>query len=329
MRNLPALAGCLALLSCASPAPPAKLEVKSYLGQANVFFLEATQANVHAAIMPDLGARVVRFARGEENILWQNDDALGNPRPGGGFQLDLGPEMRQIPKHDAIWSGRYQGSRLGAVGARFVSAPDPAVGVQVIKEFGLDSRNGSLEVVGRMRNVTQGEVSYCFWDRTLVKPGGWTLIPLPEKSRFKARWCLGRRVPGKESQWTYDGDAPSHASMKVLQDVLVVKTGGPEQKVGTDTMDGWIAYAKGKLLFVKYFPCFPDGKYTDGGMSVAHYYRENLSELEPISPEVTLKPESDWVFPQMWVLIPIDKEPASFEEARALVSKIPPSPFKQ
>jgi hypothetical protein len=64
-------------------------------------------------------------------------------------------------------------------------------------------------------------------------------------------------------------------------------------------------------------------------MSVAHYYRENLSELEPISPEVSLKPGADFVFPQMWVLLPIDQEPATHEEARALVAKIPPSPFKR
>jgi hypothetical protein len=319
---------CVPLLACSS-APPARVTVRTYLGKENTYFLDAAEAGVSAIVMPETGGRVVRYARGQENILWQNEDAQGLPRAGGGFQLDIGPEMRQIPRHEAIWSGRYQGAVLGGAGVRVASAPDPAVGLQVFKEFGLDARNGQLEVVGRMRNVTQGEVSYCFWDRTLCKPGGWTLVPVGAKSRFKAGWVLGRRVPGKESQWSYDGDAPSHESMKLLDGVLVVKTGGKEQKCGTDAMAGWIAYAKGTLLFVKYFPCFPEGKYTDGGMTVAHYYSERISELEPLSPEVTLKAGADYVFPQMWVLIPIEKEPATFEEARALAAKIPPSPFPQ
>jgi hypothetical protein len=325
MRIAAALA-LAALGSCASE-PPARIESRVHLGKPNTWFLEAVEPKVEAAVMTEVGARIVRYALAGENILWENEDAAGNPRAGGGFQLDIGPEMRQIPRHDAIWSGRYEGAPVGVAGLRVSSAADPGLGLQVIKEIGIDSRNGALEIVGRMRNVTKGEVSYCFWDRTLCKPGGWTLVKLNPKSRFKAGWVLGKRVPGKASMWSYDGDAPAHPSMKVLDGVLVVKTGGPEQKCGADTMAGWIAYARGKLLFVKHFPCYPEGNYSDGGMSVAHYYRETMSELEPISPEVTVKPGQDYVFPQMWSLIRLEKEIESFEEARKLVDRIPSSPF--
>jgi hypothetical protein len=279
--------------------------------------LEAPAAKVVAVVNPDAGGRIVEYSLGGENILLKEK----------GFQLDIGPEMRKIPAHPAIWSGRYEPERLRiSSGFRFTSQKDPALGLQVLKEVGIDSQNGALEIVGRMRNVSEREQAYCFWDRTLVEGGGWCLLPTNPRSKFPAKWVLGKRT--STVPWQYDGEKPSHPDMKLMDGVLVVKTGGPEQKVGTDTMDGWIAYARGRLLFVKYFPCYPAGKYTDGGLTLAHYYREAFSELEPISPEVPLKAGQEYVFPQAWALIPLEKEVTSFEEARALVAQLPKSPFK-
>lgn len=301
----------LLLASCGG-GPNAKVELKD-----NRVVLEAPDAKVVAVVSPDLGGRLITYSLGGDNILLKEK----------GFQLDIGPEARKIPPHPAIWSGRYEPELLRiSPGYRFTSAPDPGLGIKVVKEIGIDARNGALEIVGRMRNVSDREQAYCFWDRTLVEGGGWCLLPTNPRSKFPAKWVLGKRTP--TTPWAYDGEKPSHPDMKLMDGVLVVKTGGPEQKVGTDTMDGWIAYARGKLLFVKYFPCYPAGKYTDAGLSLAHYYREGFSELEPISPEVTLKAGQEYVFPQAWALIPLENEVKTFEEARALVARLPKSPFK-
>ena len=276
---------------------------------------EAPAAKVVAAANPLVGGRLTTYSLGGENILLKDK----------GFQLDIGPEPRKLPAHAAIWSGAYTVTQ-GKGSIRLTSELDPALGIRVVKEVGIDPSNGALEIVGKMRNESGREVSYCFWDRTLVEGSGWCLLPTNPKSKFPAKWVLGKRTP--TTPWEYDGQNPSHPDMKLMDGVLVVKTGGPEQKVGTDTMDGWIAYARGKLLFVKYFPCYPAGKYTDGGLSLAHYFQPAFSELEPISPEVTLRAGQEYVFPQAWALIPLEKEVSSFEEARALVSRLPKSPFK-
>jgi hypothetical protein len=115
--------------------------------------------------------------------------------------------------------------------------------------------------------------------------------------------------------------------MKVVDDLLVVRSIGPEQKVGADSDAGWIAYVRGTLLFVKYYPYDPEGTYTDGGLSVAHYYNERIAELEPISPEVKLPPSGEYVFPERWLLIRLDREPKTAEEAAELADRIPRSPF--
>ena len=52
-----------------------------------------------------------------------------------------------------------------------------------------------------------------------------------------------------------------------------------------------------------------------------------LSELEPLSPEVTLRPEAEYLFPERWTLTRLDRDVTTHEDARAVAASIPPSPF--
>ena len=85
----------------------------------------------------------------------------------------------------------------------------------------------------------------------------------------------------------------SHPNVTVLDGVLVAKAEGLPSKLGADSDAGWIAYARGRQLFVKFYTYFPDGKYTDGENSVELYFDPRVCELEPLSPEVSLKPVPD------------------------------------
>jgi hypothetical protein len=100
-----------------------------------------------------------------------------------------------------------------------------------------------------------------------------------------------------------------------------------EMKVGADSDAGWIAYAREKMLFVKYFPVFPKANYSDGGNTVEFYCSDRVAELEPLSPEITLKSGENYTFPEKWTLIELDKEVTGYEQARGLVKQIPRSPF--
>ena len=100
-----------------------------------------------------------------------------------------------------------------------------------------------------------------------------------------------------------------------------------ELKVGADSDAGWIAYARGKVLFVKFFPTFDKANYSDGGNSVEFYCSERIAELEPLSPEIKLKPGENYSFPEKWALYELEKEVTTHEQARALVKRVPKSPF--
>jgi hypothetical protein len=291
--------------------------------------LEAPDAKTVAILAPGAGGRIVSYGRGGENIIFDNPDYIGktleNTNPDAlaqgyvGYNVDLGPELRGIPRHLALWMGKYVPSPLPG-GARVESAHDPAVGMTLVKEVRIDSKTGGLDLNQVMKNTSDRDQSYCLWDRTLCRGGGFAFFPLNPKSGRSSGW--GAMKNGKYA-------VPEHPAVKVVDGVLVAKAGGPASKLGADGDAGWIAYARGRQLLVKYYPYFPDGKYSDGGNSVELYFDPKVCELEPLSPEIALKPGEEYAFPERWLLIPLERDVTSHEEARELVRKIPANPFKK
>jgi hypothetical protein len=288
-----------------------------------------------AVVVPGIGGRMLNFSLNGENILFDNPDASGLTLRiatnfwASGYQLDLGPELRGIPRHDLLWRSPWSWRVPQPFAVHLFSDPDPAVGLQLEKEFVIDPDTGELGLTQRMRNITTNDVSYCLWDRTHVKGGGFALIPLSKTSRFKAGWAI--RVGRSAPEYRYDGDKPRDPRVRITEGALVAEAttsqDAPELKLGADSEAGWIAYACGKILFVKYFPVFAKSNYSDGGNTVEFSCNDRAAELAPLSPEANLKPGGTYSFPEKWVLIELEKAVTSHEQARALVKRIPKSPF--
>jgi hypothetical protein len=318
-----------ALLAPAGAAPaktlaPAQVQTTNHLGWTNAWSL--TGSAVRAVVIPQLGGRIVEYSLKGQNILYvpPGANAQAAEPVSAGYQCDLGPELRPIPPHPDLWTGPYVSSRIGAVGVR-LRAESPALGVQLEKEILIEPESGDLGLAQRMRNISKKDVSFCLWDRTLCEGGGFAFFPIKKKkSRFPARWSI-RRSAGEK--FLYDGSKPSAPNVRIVKNVLIAKCQGAPTKVGADSDAGWIAYVRGRWLFVKYFPYNSKGQYTDGGNSVELYFDDNVAELEPLSPEIKLKPGETYEFPERWTLIELDATVSSFDEARALVDKVPPSPF--
>lgn len=302
-----------------------------YKGWTDTVLVEAPGPKASLVAVPELGGRLVSYGLGGVNLLFENPDYLGKtlentpPRTLDqgyvGYNLDLGPETRGIPKHLALWVGKYAATVDGAA-LTLRSAVDPVTRMELVKRIEMDPIDGSLRVLQTMTNRGEKDASYCLWDRTLCAGGGFALIPLNPASRFPAGWCVMKNSK-------YRSDDPSHPNVKVLDGVLVAKAEGPSSKLGADSDGGWIAYVREKQLFVKYFPYTPGGNYSDGGNSVELYFDPKVCELEPLSPEVTLAPGRAYEFMERWLVLPLEREVSTWEEARELVKKIPPHPFRK
>jgi hypothetical protein len=305
-----------------------------YGGWTNCFVMRG--GDCKAVVVPGVGGRILHYSINGENIIFENPALFGdtlltksNGFWAGGYQCDIGPELRGIPRHDWLWQGPWQARAPRAFTVHTFSEPEMTVGVQIDKEFVIDPDTGDLGIVQRMRNIVNNDVSLCLWDRTLCKGGGFAMFPLSRKSKFKSGWSIrqGKRVP----EYRYETEKPADARVRIMEGVLVAQAKAlpeaREMKVGADSDAGWIAYVRGRVLFVKYFPVFAKANYSDGGNTVEFYCSERVAELEPLSPEVTLKSGQNYSFPEKWTLVELPKEVTTYEQARALVKRIPKSPF--
>lgn len=300
-----------------------------YGGWEECYEFSAPQKKIKALMVLDVGARLIQYSLDGENILFDPVDSRGKTlaknKEGfwtGGYQIDVGPEMRGIPAHKDLWMGPWNAAQRGGVGPVVARSVDSAVlGVRLTKRVSIDG-NGVLSVAQAIENVTDKDLNYCLWDRTLCEGGGYSLIPLNPKSRFKAGWCWGTYDAKLPGGWAYNGDNPESPNVKVLDGVLVAHCLGKHSKLGTDSHAGWIAYARGKLLFIKQYPVDLKGNYTDGGMTVANYWSERVAELEPISSEVVLKPGGNYAFDEKWYLVALEEAVDSHEKARGVVGVI-------
>ena len=295
----------------------------SYSNWPKAVYLKLPDAKIQAVIVPNFGGRLVHYSFDGVNVLLDSDANSTNFHFGG-YQLDIGPEMRELPLHPKITTGIY-GWQHKPSQVRVLSDPDDVLGVATEKEFILDRDTGALAITQKMRNTSETNVSYCLWDRTVCEPGGFAILPLNKKSRFKERWSLSSVY---NRSFVFDGSKYVSLQVQVLDDMLIAFCDAEPTKVGADTDAEWIAYVYGDLLFVKYFPYFPEGNYTDGGNSAELYFDRDVAELQVLSPEVQLAPGENYTLPEKWMLIHLDEPVGTFKAARKAAKKIPPSPFK-
>lgn len=309
---------------------PAGLEIRDYAGWNQSVYLNATETPVQAVIVPAIGGRVVHFSLNGENILFENAATEGKIMGElhenlwlGGYQCDIGRGNRSLPARLDLLQGPNQFTMKDFT-VHVAGTPDAAVGVAIDKDFVLAPDTGDLGVMQHLRNISSNDVSYFLCDHTLCKGGGFAFFPLNPRSRFKAGWSQLRRIDGKD---IYDGGAPNALQVRVLEGVLVAEGFGDVTQIGADSAAGWIAYTRGKLLLVKYFPAAANGNYGDSGNTVELYIDQRAIDLMPLSPETKIAPGKEYLFPEKWMLIELQKEAKTWEDARKLVSKIPASPF--
>lgn len=322
---------CLILLWGASAfgletnlASVAGVEIGAYNTWARSVSLVASNG-VRATVIPSIGGRIVNYSLAGENILFDAASGTNETFRMPGYQCDIGPELAELPTHNTLWMG-VNNWQYKPYTVKTMSDPDEVLGLQLTKEIFIAPDSGELALTQRIRNIQTNDVSYCLWDRTLCQPGGYAFFPLNKKSRFKKGWTVHSAWNGS---FYFDGEKYVSDEVKVEDGVLIALCDGEPTKVAADSDAEWIAYVRGKLLFVKYFPYSPGEVYSDGGNSVEVYFDRDVAELQVLSPEVKLAPGLNYSFPEKWMLIPLDRPVTGFKEVRKLVKRIPPSPFKK
>ena len=185
------LALSVALVCAAEDALPESVRKAEYKGWHDSYILTSPEAKISVTIVPAVGGRILNFARNGESIIFETPGSdgktLANTTTGfwvGGYNVDVGPEVRRPPDHKTMWMGPWQAEPAGPCAVKLKSEENAATGIQLSKKLSLDPKTGTLTLVQTMKNISDHETQYCLWDRTLCKGGGFCLIPLNKKSRF-------------------------------------------------------------------------------------------------------------------------------------------------
>lgn len=312
-------------------ALPAGVNQGGFLGWTNALSLRDDHGKVMVVVVPEIGGRVVQYSRGGVNALLENPDSNGKTLaqfPGGfwtgGYQCDFGPGQLGLPSRQAVWLGPHDFVAPRDQAVETASPLDVVTGLKLLKSFTLDPDTGALGVVQRMVNGSPNPARHCLHNRTLCPAGGFILFRLPKQSRHRAGWSLLRAT---ENGSVFDGEQPASPNVRVFGDLLVAQAGGAPGKLGSDTDAGWVAYARGRLLFVKYFQTWRGAAYPGAGHTVEFSWNDQMAAIELMSPVTTLQPGQAFDFPELWQIIELKEEVTTFDDARAAAKKVPPSPF--
>lgn len=301
------------------PAGTARID---FFGYTDCVSLANAQTRV--VLCHQSGGRVLEYALQGVNAIALDEAGRGwlpgHPKRQGantGGRIDIGPEQT-IPKHPLLWEGAWTAETPAPFTARLTSQPDPATGVQLIREFQLDEHSSELRVTQTIRNVSDRTVEYCHWSRTFGQGYGIVVLPVTEPSRFPNKYVMYQ--PDDAIQMR-----PVDPHIK-LADGRIVIDGVPKYpKLGFDSTAGWFGYAMpNNLLWVKRFPVDGDRIYNEvAGLTVSIWYPDKpMVELEPIGPRERIAPGESAAFTETWTLHRFEFPPAGTPIDAAAVERL-------
>jgi len=222
---------------------------------------------------------------------WKGQEVLIQP---GFHEINFGSTLWPSPQ--AVWdwpppaildSGIYEVKELKS-GLQFTSEPDPTMGLQFIKDFEVYENREAFHITYTIKNVSEARVAVAPWEVTRVPYGGLFFYPagLDQPRPKGSRSVDYLKLDGV--YWFQDVEELPAKS------ILTISDGG----------DGWLAYLKSGILFIKTFPDVLPDQTAPGEAEVEFYMDPNLPyvELEQQGVFTNLEPDAVITWEVMWYL---------------------------
>ncbi len=270
--------------------------------------------SVSVIIAAQAGGRVLSYSLNGKNIFYENTSLNGktlanyiaSPFDPDGGRFDVGFESLTAPIHDTTFIGPYTTEITGNYSIKMTSMVDKQLGIDICREFSLDSTSSYLLVRQTMTNRSGHETGWFFWGRTLCPIDGKMIVAVNPESKYKFGWGKYYKSP-----WRFVHDNPEDTLIQVSDTLLsfrATKT-GKSGKYATDADKGWMLYGLNEVLFLKKFDIDLSKVYkTDSAQTIIFYTDGNkFVELEPNSPQALLKPGESYSFDEHWWLFSYPK----------------------
>lgn len=293
-------------LSCAmigtTGASPVKIEKEQFSKYGEC--LKLSNGEVEVFVTTEFGPRVIcyRFVNGQ-NILAElpleevNKTDLGDWHPYGGHRLWHAPESMPrsyVPDNDPV-----KAEAVGKSTIRVAPALETATGIQKEMYISLDREGSGVTITHTLTNRGMWPVELAPWALTIMNGGGTTIFP---QEPFKPHGEV--LLPARPmALWSYTDLSDSRWSFgKKLIRLKCDPASDSPQKIGVANKQGWAAYAKDNLLFMKRFTYDGSAKYPDYGCNFETFTRGSFMEIETVGHLSTINPGESVTHVEHWYL---------------------------
>jgi hypothetical protein len=295
-----------------------QMEKVSYLNQPNCYRISGGAFEL--IVTTDIGPRILRYGfTGEENILGEVPREViktdfGDFKPWGGHRLWAAPEANPrsyVPENDPIEYEILDEHRI-----RLQRAADKETRIEKEMTVSLGD-DGSVAIRHRLTNRGVWEIELAAWALTIMNGGGCVILPQePFKSwdeeLLPARpLVLWHYTDLSDPRWTINGNYIRLRSDETLRS---------PQKIGVCNKQGWAAYRRGPILFIKTFAYEEGATYPDYGSNNETYTAGSFIELESLGPLRRLAPGDSALHTERWHLF--KNTDASDEALKTIIRKL-------
>jgi hypothetical protein len=159
---------------------------------------------------------------------------------------------------------------------------------------------GTVRVTHSLTNRGTWPVETAPWALTMLRPGGYAVLPLPPKGSHAAGDLLpgGALIP-----WTYtDLSLPLWQFHRDFIGIDV-RRAKAAQKLGLTAYPGWSAYWLDGQVFVKHARLIAGAVYPDLGSAFEVFTNGAVIELETLGPVVRLEPGRSTTHIEHWTIL--------------------------
>jgi hypothetical protein len=273
-------------------------------------------------ITESVGPRIIALALpGSENLLAELlGETLECPGEGsfsfyGGHRLWYAPEE---PRRTYLPDDAPVSVTDLPDGVLVTQPVEERTGIQKSLAISLPGMDARVLVDHTISNLSREPVELAPWAITQLRPGG--LAILPQATAFADEHGV---VPNRHiALWPYTPIRSPHIIWGDRYILVEATMHSGALKLGFPNPVGWMAYALGDTVFVKYAPYLPSATYFDRGSSSECYCNPRFLELETLGPRTTLSPGESVTHREIWMIYAEVTVPTDEAAMQALVDQL-------
>jgi hypothetical protein len=285
--------------------------------------LRLANASVEVLVSLEVGPRILsyRYLAGE-NVLRTFPKQMGTAgepdyQVRGGHRLWISPETKltYTPDNAPVtldWT----------IGDQNVTLVNPATEECPVRKeltLALSPTSTQLSLDHRLINEGAGELEIAAWGITVMRPGGFEIIPQPPLGSHDTDLLPNRVIV----PWTYTDFSDPRWRFGTRYWRLTPSEQSPATKLGFALRPGWAGYALPDALFLKTFAYEDGATYPDMGCNFETFSKGDFIELESLSPVQRLGPGESVGHAETWYLF-ADTVPAPGIDEAALEEGLRP-----